>query len=319
MTRRLLRYSIIFAIVFTAFAPGARAQFKDQAFTQTYNEANDTTGRDSTDTMFSFKEYYGGLAHKRDTRIGVLLAGSTFTIGGAQIYNRDYWKLPIVYGGIGAGVGLGISYNNKWKSTQDHKYKNLSNWFFAGAGVVYWGALMDGVLNYDMGERHEAGRATALAVLCPGLGQAYNGEYWKIPIYYGCMLGSFHFYSLFNKNYKRYQRIYNEATNPDVEYDGPVSAQSAKYYRDVNRRYRDYSIVAIAGFYLLQIIDANVFSYMKDFELTDDIAMNVSPALIYDEPLYAQNTFGSSFSNSNLHYHGGTQNTGIGLRIGLTF
>ena len=326
MTSRLLKYLIAVATALTAFATLARAQFntdngafKNDAFTQTYNEPGDTTGRDSTDTRFSFKEHYGGLAHKRDARIGVVMAGSTFTLGGMQIYNRDYWKLPVVYGGIGAGIGFGIAYRNKWNSTGDTKYKNLSNWFFAGAGVVYWGALMDGVLNFDMGERHEAGKATALSVLLPGLGQAYNGEYWKLPIYYGCLIGSFHFYALNNKNYKRYQRIYNDASNLGAEYDGPVSASTAKYYRDIYRRYRDYSVVAIAGFYLLQVIDANVFAYMRDFELTDDIALGVGPAVICDEPLYAANTYGAPFSNTGLHYQGSPQNAGIGLRIGLKF
>lgn len=326
MSSRILRYIVAAAAAITASAVSSRAQFnsdngvfKDDAFNQTYNEPGDTTARDSSDTMFSFKEYYGGLAHKRDARIGVLMAGSTFTVGGMQIYNRDYWKLPVVYGGIGAGIGFGISNLNKWKTTGDSKYKNISNWCFAGAGLVYWGSLLDGVLNYDMGGRHEAGKATALAVLFPGLGQAYNGEFWKIPIYYGCLIGSFHYYSVNHKNYKRFQRIYNSSIDPEGSYDGPVSSQTAKYYRDIYRRYRDYSVVAIVGFYLLQIIDANVFSYMKDFELSDDLALGVSPTLICDEPLVAQNPYSAPFRNSGLHYSGGVQSTGIGLKIGLTF
>lgn len=302
-----------------AFSLNAMAQFKEEAFKQSYVDARDTTGRDSTDAMFTFKEYFGGLSHKRDERIGVLFAGSTVFIGGEQIYNRQYWKLPIIYGGIGAGVGLGLAYRSKWKAGGDEKYQQMSNWFFAGAGLVYWGALMDGVINYKKDIHPQAGKATLYSLLLPGLGQAYNGEFWKIPIYYGLMAGSLHFLMTNNKNYQRYKWIHNMATAENSTYDGPVSAQTALYYRDVYRRYRDYSVVALLGFYVLQIIDANVFSYMQDFELSDDISLNISPTVLTSEPVYAFNSYGNSFRNTGLHYHGSPAAEGLGIRIGFTF
>ena len=42
----------------------------------------------------------------------------------------------------------------------------------------------------------------------------------------------------------------------------------------------DYSILAVAVSYLLQVIDANVFAYMQDFEVNDEISMKVSPSVI---------------------------------------
>lgn len=302
-----------------AISLNAVAQFKEEAFRQSYVDERDTTGRDSTDAMFTFKEYFGGLLHKREERIGVLFAGSTVFIGGEQIYNRQYWKLPIVYGGIGAGIGLGVAYRSKWHSTGDSRYQSMSNWFFAGAGLVYWSSLMDGVINYKKDVYPQAGKATLYSLLLPGLGQAYNKEYWKIPIYYGLMLGSLHFLLTNNKNYHRYKWIHNAATVENSTYDGPISAETALYYRNVFRRYRDYSIVALAGFYLLQIIDANVFSYMQDFELTDDITMNISPTVLTSDPVYASNTYGKPFSNTGLHYSRTGMADGFGLRLGFTF
>ena len=81
-----------------------------------------------------------------------------------------------------------------------------------------------------------------------------------------------------NTNYKRYRRIYNEATDPDTSYSGPISADAALYYRNVFRRYRDWSAVALLLSYLLNVIDADVFSYMMDFEVTDDISLNIEPS-----------------------------------------
>ena len=75
--------AVLFAVLL--FPDRASAQFREEAFQQNYNEPGDTTGRDSTDTAFSFKEYFGGLSHKREARQGVLFAGSTVFIGGQQI------------------------------------------------------------------------------------------------------------------------------------------------------------------------------------------------------------------------------------------
>ena len=312
-------YAAIAAVLFllTACPSVCRAQFKQEAFKQSYTDPSDTTATDSTQVMFSFKEYFGGLKHTRDARIGVVVGGSSVFIGGAQMYNRQYWKLPVIYGAIGAGVGGGLVYRRKWQQEGSEDFRRMSNWFFAGAGLAYWGALMDGTVNYRKDIPVQAGKATLYSLLLPGLGQAYNGEYWKIPIYYGCLLGSVHFYSVNRKNYLRYKWIYDQATNPDIQYDGPVQESTAKYYRDVYRRYRDYSVLAIAGFYLLQVIDANIFSYMRDFDLSDDIELSLSPAVITDTPAYSYDQY--ALSTGCRTGYPGTNSQGFGLRLGLTF
>ena len=312
-------YAAIAAVLFllTACPSVCRAQFKQETFKQSYTDPSDTTATDSTQVMFSFKEYFGGLKHTRDARIGVVVGGSSVFIGGAQIYNRQYWKLPVIYGAIGAGVGGGLVYRRKWQQEGSEDFRRMSNWFFAGAGLAYWGALMDGTVNYRKDIPVQAGKATLYSLLLPGLGQAYNGEYWKIPIYYGCLLGSVHFYSVNRKNYLRYKWIYDQATNPDIQYDGPVQESTAKYCRDVYRRYRDYSVLAIAGFYLLQVIDANIFSYMRDFDLSDDIELSLSPAVITDTPAYSYDQY--ALSTGCRTGYPGTNSQGFGLRLGLTF
>ncbi len=322
---KALRKIIATLVLLAAFSAGARAQFREDAFQQTYNNPNDTTAmKDSVDKMFSLKEYLGGLRHKNELKIGTMFAGSTVFIGGEQIYNRQYWKLPIIYGGLGATVGMGIHYRNKYNKsvdafdaayaldpettlTIDKRSKDLSTWCFAGAGFLYWATLMDGVVNYKSDLHPHPGKSTLYSILLPGLGQAYNGEFWKIPIYWAGIVGSVHYYRLNSTNYKRYKRIHNEATDPDIKYDGPVSAETALYYRNVFRRYRDYSVVALFGFYLLQVIDANVFAYMQDFEVSDDLSVKVSPAVIVPEMNYAQGPIPS------------TSNSAFGLRLGLTF
>jgi hypothetical protein len=256
-------------------------QFKRDAFTQTYA---DTTEKTKTDTsqLFSFKEYFGGLGHKRTSSLKNLTIGSAVLVGGTQIYNKQYWKLPIIYGGIGAGIYGGIHFNKLYHNTGDEKYKLYRTLSFAGAGLFYWGSLMDGVVCYDNGGKYpDAAKSTIYSILLPGLGQLYNGEFWKVPIYWGLMAGSIHFVIDNNTQYKRWKWIYDQATSedPDVE-KPPQSAENAKYYRDAYRRLRDYSILAVAISYLLQVIDANVFAYMQDFEVNDDISMKVAPSVV---------------------------------------
>jgi hypothetical protein len=93
----------------------------------------------------------------------------------------------------------------------------------------------------------------------------------------------------------------------DPNYTGSISGETAKWYRDEYRRYRDYSIVATALFYLLQVVDANVFAYMHDFEVTDDISMNLEPAVIAPDNVYAMHT--NSYTGHNA----------VGLRLGIRF
>jgi hypothetical protein len=149
--------------------------------------------------------------------------------------------------------------------------------------------MMDGVISYKSDRYPLPGRATLFSLLVPCLGQAYNGEYWKIPIYLGGLATAYYFYDTNNINYQRYRRIYKEATDKETPYTGPISAETALYYRDTFRQYRDYSTLAIVLIYALQVIDANVFSYMHDFEIADDMAMSVRPTVIMPDTQLAYN------------------------------
>ena len=319
----------------TCFAVSSHAQFKEEAFKQTYNEPGTYNPADTAAKIFSVKEYIGGLKHKNTIPIANMFAGSVVLPGTAQIYNKDYWKLPIVYGGIGALAGTGGYYLHKynvqkkaydqWEGWKDafeveygmpypvaapelnQQFKKTGTWLMAGAGLIYWGSLLDGVISYESDIRPLAGRSTLYSLLLPGLGQIYNGEFYKVPIYWGGLMIATHCYMLNNRQYTRFKRIHNEASEAGGSVQG-ISAETAKWYRDVYRRYRDYSILSIVAVYVLQVMDANVFAYMHDFEVSDDIAMRVDPAIIPPNTDYAMNV-GS---------YGMGQNA-FGVRLGFTF
>lgn len=338
MNRRLFKYVIVCIVGFLGFTLQSHAQFREDIYAQDSNQNTQVNPQAKTDTtakMFSFKEYFGGLSHKNELKISNMFAGSIILPGTAQIYNKDYWKLPVIYGGIGSLAGTGgyylhkynkskkayqqwetdkLNYETEYGSTYptqmpviDHKAKTTGTWLMVGAGMVYWGSLLDGVANYKTDHDPHPGRATLYSALLPGLGQIYNGELYKVPIYWGGLLVSTHFLTTNHTNYIRFKNIHNEATSSNNS-SSPISAETAKWYRDVYRRYRDYSIVATALVYFLQVIDANVFAYMHDFEVNDDIAMQVEPTIICPDNSYAMNSVATNPSQN-----------AVGLRIGLRF
>ncbi|MBR5723744.1 MAG: hypothetical protein IKX62_00035 [Bacteroidales bacterium] len=295
---KLFRTILTTALLAVFACLDASAQFKENAFSQQYND-DPASAADSTDVLFSFKDYFGGLRHRNEIKIGTMTAGSALFIGGSQIYNRQTWKLPIVYGTIGGSLGAGLALNAKGN-------KQAATYCFIGAGVAYWATLMDGVINYRPNDYPHPGTATLYSLLLPGLGQIYNHDYWKLPIYLGAMGFGVHYYLDCQSNYLRFRNIYLQANDPDVAYDGPISSDQALYYRNVYRRYRDYSVLAIAVLYLLQVIDANVFSYMHNFEVDDDIALRVAPALIAPECQIAS-------------VNPVSQQAAFGLKLGISF
>ena len=168
--RRFPRVTLTVLAAFLTVSVGvSHVQFKEEAFTQTYND-DPSSDKDSIDVMFSFKEFFGGVTHKNELKIGTMFAGSTVFVGTAQMYNRQYWKLPVIYGGLAATAGAGIWYRSLYAKEGLTKYKQASNWCFAGAGVVWWASLMDGVLCYKPNVFPQPGRATLYSILVPGLG-----------------------------------------------------------------------------------------------------------------------------------------------------
>lgn len=245
-----------------------------------------TTGSDSTGSQaetYTLKRYFSSLAHRDTMAIGWSFGGSVLLPGTAQIYNKDYWKLPIVYAGIGGMIGGGIYYNSQFKKTGSESDRLARNLFFIGAAAFYWGQMLDGAVCYRSYRDHLPGRATVYSILFPGLGQIYNREYWKLPIYYGGLAVAGYFWYYNDMQYRRFQSDYNAATTPGDSYEGSMSVDNLQYYRDYYRRFRDYSIVATVLIYLLQVIDADVFATMSTFDVNQSLSMDIQPAVI--EPL----------------------------------
>jgi len=131
-------------------------------------------------------------------------------------------------------------------------------------------------------------RAAFFSAVLPGLGQAYNGKYWKIPIAYGGLGVGVYFYLKNDEQYDRYRSIYkrrlagftdDEFTTPTgtqrVTNDGLIRAQ--RFYQ----RNKEISILVIVGVYALNIIDANVDAHLQQFNVSEDLSLR--PSMNFNE------------------------------------
>jgi hypothetical protein len=147
---------------------------------------NDTTGYStSMKEPYTLKRYFKSLAGKDSMDIARMWAGSLILPGSAQLYNKQYWKIPVLYGSAGALVWAGYNSNLKWLDSGDKEHKIARDLFYIGAALCHWGFVMDGVHNFKYHKRVLPARASLYSAMLPGLGQIYNGDYWKIPIFYG--------------------------------------------------------------------------------------------------------------------------------------
>lgn len=116
-------------------------------------------------------------------------------------------------------------------------------------------------------------KAAFYSALIPGLGQAYNKRYWKIPIVYGAIGTSMYFYLNNNKKYHSYRDAYKKRLQglPDqydyLDNDRLIRAQ--RFYQ----RNRDLSLLVSIGFYVLNIVDANVDAHLMQFNVNDKLSI----------------------------------------------
>jgi len=132
-------------------------------------------------------------------------------------------------------------------------------------------------------------RAAFYSAVIPGLGQAKNKKYWKIPILYAAIGTGAYFYLDNNKVYKRYRNAYKRrlAGFTDDEFYGvnstPILSNEALIRaQQTLRRNKELSLLITIGLYALNIIDANVDAHLLQYNVDTNLAMK--PYLDFDTP-----------------------------------
>lgn len=234
--------------------------------------------------------------------------------GFSQLYNGDYWKIPVLYGTVAAGIGVWA-----WQSKLYRPYRRLFDYYdvrriddtspnydrykntmtelqgnmirhnryrqlalgFSIASYLYF--LMDGTLNYP-GTVDHVKKATTLATVFPGAGQVYNRNYWKLPIVLGGAATLIYCVDWNNRGYQRFTRAYTAVTDGDPstvdEFKGEYDANFLLNQKNSYRRNRDLCIILTGLFYFVQLIDAHATAHMKTYDISDDLTrVNFEPMM----------------------------------------
>ena len=131
-------------------------------------------------------------------------------------------------------------------------------------------------------------RAGFLSAIFPGLGQAYNKKYWKMPIVYGALGTGIYLYVSNDTKYNQFRDEYKSrlAGNPKVnltQYSDNTLIVGQRAYR----RNRDLSLLFCIGMYALNIVDANVDAHLKQFNVNENLSF--APEIIVNPVDFQQN------------------------------
>ncbi|HCD22775.1 MAG TPA: hypothetical protein DEQ44_02335 [Flavobacteriaceae bacterium] len=150
---------------------------------------------------------------------------------------------------------------------------------------------------FDRGEAAEINplapaKAAFFSAVLPGLGQAYNKKYWKIPMVYAALGSSLYGYLNSQSAYTEFRNAfksrragfmtdkYYDLNNSGLVPGSPdISDSSLQKAQELAQDNRDLALVVTIGIYALNIIDANVDAHLKQFNVSQDLSFQWSPTL----------------------------------------
>lgn len=122
------------------------------------------------------------------------------------------------------------------------------------------------------------------SAILPGLGQAYNKKYWKIPIVYGALGTSTYYYIYNNNRYQEYRtafKLHKLGQGESSQYP-TLSLDVLQQAQEYHKKDRDLSMMVTIGLYFLQIIEASVDAHLQYHNI--DNKLGFSPGLV-QEPI----------------------------------
>lgn len=126
-------------------------------------------------------------------------------------------------------------------------------------------------------------KAGMFSAIVPGLGQAYNRQYWKLGIIYAGVGASAYFIHFNNKQYQTYRKAYIARIDGDPgttdPYVGIYTTDALKQLQDGYKQYLDLTVLVSGLGYVLQVMDAVVYAHLKNFDISRDLSLRVAPVV----------------------------------------
>ena len=133
----------------------------------------------------------------------------------------------------------------------------------------------------DNEKPHSPHRATIMAMILPGSGQIYYKKYRTAFVDYTAYLNALEAdpetpYPA-NSSWDKLMLPGKTAENYNASMQKRLQEQ-LKTKKDNYKRNRDLLYIVSGAIYAIQIIDATVFAHFYDFEINDDLSMNLRPS-----------------------------------------
>jgi hypothetical protein len=133
--------------------------------------------------------------------------------------------------------------------------------------------------DFDYSNRFSPRRALYFSAIMPGLGQAYNRKYWKMPIFYAGFAAGVYVTGFYQDKYVEYRNELLNSLSTNSFPSTPSNFTEATLRRAVDfyQRKRDATLVLMGIGYLLQIVDAHVDAHLKDFKYNPNLKVSIEP------------------------------------------
>lgn len=116
-------------------------------------------------------------------------------------------------------------------------------------------------------------KAAFYSAIVPGLGQAYNNKYWKIPLVYAAIGTTMYFYIDNNNLYNTYREAYRLRLIGQIDqFNEQLTDQNLIDAQKLFRKNRDLSLLFVVGAYILNIVDANVDAHLSQFSVSENLS-----------------------------------------------
>ncbi len=132
-----------------------------------------------------------------------------------------------------------------------------------------------------MQREHSPTKAAIFSAVVPGLGQAYNRKYWKIPIVYAGLGVSVYFLQDNIRQINHFKQQYRNAIDDDPNTHN-TSGYNTTTLQDLitqHRKWRDYSYLGLIAVYVLNIVDASVDAHLFYFDVSPDLSLGIYPSI----------------------------------------
>lgn len=142
------------------------------------------------------------------------------------------------------------------------------------------------IFSKDSCRNHSPDKAMIMSAILPGLGQIYNNKVWKVPVLYGGAGVSIYFLNYYQRRYAEVLSIqrrlfYGETPQESYYVFGKeIPNDNLDRARRTYGNYRDTNGFILLGIYLLNIIDAKVDAYMFEYDVSDELSLEINPVCI---------------------------------------